>query len=116
MRYDKKYREGAVEYRIEGHKLEETSKTFKVVRTTLKKWLKKYKETGDLSDKPLNRSPKKICPEKLREYLRENPDAYQSEIAEVFASSQPAVSQAMKKAKITRKKDSTLPGAKRCKG
>ena len=104
MSYDKKYRERAVEYSLEGHTLEETSKIFKVGPTTLKKWLKKYKETGDLSDKPLNRRPKKICPEKLTEYLGEHPDAYQSEIAEVFGCSQAAVSQAMKKGKITQKK------------
>ena len=112
MSYDKKYRERAVEYRLEGHTLGETSKIFKVGTTTLKKWLKQHKETGDLSDKPLNRSPKKICPEKLLEYLGEYPDAYQSEIAEAFGCSQSAVSQTMRKQKITRKKRQSDTGSK----
>lgn len=108
MSYDKKYRERAVEYRLEGHTVAETSKVFKIGTTTLKKWVKKHKATGDLSNKPLKRSPKKISPIKLAEYLRVHPDAYQSEIAEAFGCSQSAVSQAMRKQKITRKKECAL--------
>ena len=104
MSYDKKYRERAVQYRMEGHTLEETRKIFQIGTTTLKKWLKAYKATGDLSKKPLKRSPKKVCPTKLTEYLRAHPDTYQSEAAKVFGCSQSAVSQAMKQHKITRKK------------
>ena len=104
MSYDKKYRERAVSYRMEGHTIEETSKTFKIGTTTLKKWEKEYKATGDLSKKPLKRNSKKVCPEKLIEYLRAHPDAYQSEIAEAFGCSQSAVSQAMSSHRITRKK------------
>jgi len=104
MSYDEKYRKRAVLYRMEGHTIEESAKTFKIGTTTLKKWEKEYKATGNLSKKPLKRSPKKICPVKLKEYLRSHPDAYQSEIAEAFVCSQPAVSQAMKNHKITREK------------
>jgi hypothetical protein len=104
MSYDKKYRERAVLYRKERHTIEETSKTYKIGKKKKKKWEKEYKVTGDLSKKPLKRSPKKMCPSKLKEYLRSHPDAYQSEIAEVFGCSQSAVSQAMKSHKITRKK------------
>ena len=112
MSYDKKYRERAVEYRLEVHTIGETSRIFKVGPTTLKKWIKQYKATGDLSNKPLKRSPKKICPEKLLEYLREHPDAYQSEIGEAFGCSQSAVSQTMRKQKITRKKRQSDTGSK----
>jgi len=34
MSYDKKYRERAVEYRLEGHMVAETSKIFKVGTTS----------------------------------------------------------------------------------
>jgi transposase len=112
MSYDKKYKERAVQYRMEGHTIEETSKIYQIGTTILKKWEKEYKATGDLSKKPLKRSPKKVCPEKLREYVREYPDAYQSEIAEVFGCSQSAVCQAMKKRKITRKKRRFDTGSK----
>lgn len=104
MSYEKRYKERAVEYKIEGHTLEETSKIFKVGTTALKQWIKEYKEKGDLPKKPLKRRAKKICPKKLAEYLRKEPEAYQSEIAKEFGCSQSAVSQAMKKQKITRKK------------
>jgi len=104
MSYDKKYRERAVLHRMEGNTLEETSKTFQIGTTTLKKWEKEYKAGGDLSKKPLKRNPKKVCSKKLIEYVRAHPDAYQSEIAEIFGCSQSAVSQAMKKSKVTRKK------------
>jgi transposase len=112
MSYDKKYRERAVQYRMEGHTIEETSKIYKIGTTTLKKWEKEYKATGDLSKKPLKRNPKKVCPSKLIEYLREHPDAYQSEIAEAFGCSQSAVSQAMKSHRITRKKRQHDTGSK----
>ncbi|MCL1859874.1 MAG: IS630 transposase-related protein [Oscillospiraceae bacterium] len=112
MSYDKKYRERAVQYRLDGHTVLETSKTFKIGTTTLKKWEKKYKATGDLSKEPLKRNPKKVCPNKLLEYLHKHPDAYQSEVAEILGYSQPAVSQAMKKSKITRKKDISIQRAR----
>ena len=104
MSYEKRYKERAVGYKIERHTLEETSKIFKVGTTALKEWIKAYKAGGDLSRKPLKRSSKKICPKKLVEYVRKEPGAYQSEIAKEFGCNQSAVSQAMKKQKITRKK------------
>jgi transposase len=99
MSYNNKFRERAVEYRLEGHTIAATGDIFKIGTTTLKKWVKDYKKTEDLSEKPSGRRVKKICPQKLGEYLRENPDAYQRDIAEVFGCSQSAVSQAMRKMK-----------------
>jgi len=104
MSYDKKYKERAVLCRMTGKTLEETSKIFQIGTTTLKRWEKEYKNTGDLSKKPLKRNPKKVFSEKLIDYVRTHPDAYQTEISEVFGCSQSAVCQAMKKSKITRKK------------
>ena len=104
MSYDKKYRERAVEYRLEGHTLAETSKIFKVGTTTLKKWVKKHKETGDLSKKPLKRKARKLDSEALRAYIESNPDSYQYEIAEHFGCDQSTVCKALKRLKITHKK------------
>ncbi len=79
---------------------------FGIGNYAVSKWVKQYKETGDLSNKPLNREYKKIDPEKLKASIVEHPDAYQREIAEAFACSAVAVGKALKRHKsIT---DSTL--------
>ena len=75
-------REAAVAYYEEGHTLIETGKIFKVGKSTVSAWVKKKKETGDLSNKPLNRSFKKIDPEKLKAYVKEHPDEAQKEMAD----------------------------------
>ena len=69
MSYSKDYRERTIEYRKEGHTLEETHQVFKVSRSTIQKWEKQLKETGDLGKKELHRDFRKIDPEKLRTYV-----------------------------------------------
>ncbi len=77
---------------------------FEVSTAAVRNWVKKYQETGDLSNKPLNRSFKKIDPEKLKAYIKEHPDDTQQEIAEKFKCCNQAISKALKRNKITRKK------------
>ena len=107
MSYSKDLRERAVKYRQEGHTLEETGKVFGVGRATVGEWVKKYEATGDLSNKELHRKAKKLPPEQLRAYVAEYPDAYQREIGEAFGCSDRAVSKALDRLKITRKKRTT---------
>jgi transposase len=104
MAYDEKYRKRAVEYRMEGHTIEETVKTFKICASSLREWTKKYKETGEIKNKVLTRKHKKIDPAELEAYMEKHPDAYLSEIAKVFGCWPSAVEKALKKLKITRKK------------
>ena len=104
MSYSKKYRERTIEYRQGGHTLEETHRIFKVSRSTIQKWEKQLKETGDLGKKELHRGFRKIDPEKLRAYVAEHPDAYQSEMAEAFGCSESGIRDALRRNKITRKK------------
>jgi transposase len=104
MSYDRKYRERAVSYRLEGNTIEKTSKVFAIGTTTLKKWLKQYKETGDLSKKPLKRKARKLEAEVLVAYIESNPDSYQYEIAEHFGCDQSSVCKALKRLGITHKK------------
>ena len=94
----------AVAYYEEGHTLIETGKIFKVGKSTVSAWVKKKKETGDLSNKPLNRSFKKIDPEKLKAYVKEHPDETQKEMAEAFGCCNQAIIKALKRCGITRKK------------
>ena len=93
----------------------QTGKIFGVDGSSVQRWVQQYEETGDLSDKPLNRSFKKIDPEKLRTYVKEHSDATQQEIADEFGCSNQAVSKALKRLNITRKKKraATRNGTKR---
>lgn len=104
MSYSKGLRERAVKYYKSGHTLKETSEIFGAGINTISQWVKKYKETGDLSNKPLKRGFKKIDPEKLVSFLEENPDAFLKETAEEFGCSTEAVRKAIKRLGITRKK------------
>ena len=104
MSYSKEFRERTVEYRQSGHTLEETHRTFKVSRSTIQKWEKQLKETGDLGKKELNRGFRKIDPKELKAYVEEHPDAYQSEMAEAFGCSESGIRYALRRNKITRKK------------
>ena len=104
MSKDVDLRLAAVLYRLEGHTYAETAKVFRVSDFAVHTWVQKYQETGDLSDKPLNRGFKKIDPEKLRAYVKEHQDATQQEIADEFHCSGQAVSKALARLKITRKK------------
>ena len=104
MSYSKKYRERTIEYRQSGHTLEETHQIFKVAKSTIQEWEKQLKETGNLEKKQLHRSYRKIDPEKLRSYVAEHPDAYQSEMAEAFGCSESGIRDALRRHKITRKK------------
>ena len=89
-------RELAVKYRNAGHTLKETSEVFNVSPCSVSKWGKKFKETGNLNNKPLNRPAKKI---------EKHPDAMLQEIADEFNSSAEAVRKALKRYNITRKKN-----------
>ena len=100
MSYEVKYRKRVVENKLEGNTLERTSETFKVSPSTIKTWLKQYRESGHLEKKELNRPHKKIDPAKLKEHEVNNPDA----IADEFGCDESAVRKALKKLKITRKK------------
>ena len=104
MSYDEKFRKRTLEYRGEGHSLAQTSKIFKVAINTIRNWEKQLKAEGHLKNHTFIRSFKKIDPEKLRAYVKNNPDAYLREIAEVFQCCPNAVRKALQRLKITRKK------------
>ncbi len=71
---------------------------------TIWKWEKRLKEEGSLANKPVNRTWRKIDPERLKEYVAAHPTAYQNEIAEVFGCSKSGIQKALARLKITRKK------------
>ena len=84
-----------------GHSLEATHQIFKVSKSTIQKWKKQLEETGNLEKKELHRSFRKIDPDKLRAYVEEHPDAYQSEMAEAFGCSTSGIQDALRRHKIS---------------
>jgi len=105
MSYDKKIRESVLEFIDKGNTQEAAHKLFGVGTTTIKEWKKLKRETGNLEARPLNRKGRKICAKELEAYIAECPDSYQSETAEHFGCTQPAVHYALKRLSITRKKN-----------
>ena len=108
MSYDKQYRHRALEYWADGHTKKETAAVFKVGTSTLDRWKSQLKETGTLESKKRKESFRKIDPEKLRKYVSEHPDAYQHEIAAAFGVRLFAIQKALKRLKITRKKNNRI--------
>ena len=82
----------------------QTKKVFRVSVTIIYKWENQLKKEGNLKRHPVKRPFKKIDPEKLKEYVKANPEAYLHEIAAVFDCSSTAIRKSLKKLKITRKK------------
>ena len=96
-------------YMDEGHTRRETAATFKVSTATLWAWKRQREETGSLAPKKRKETWRKIDPEKLRAYVAEHPDAYQYEIATAFGVRLFAMQKALKRLKITRKKNAGVP-------
>lgn len=110
MSYDIKYRERAMKYLREGHSYRETATVFGVSTLTLQAWKSKLKESGTLAPKKRKETWRKIDPEKLRKYVEEHPDAYQYEIAAAFGVRLYAIQRALKRLRITRKKNDSIQG------
>ena len=101
------FRKRVLEFYIdEGHTIRETASVFKISKTTIESWESLFAETGSLEKRPLNRTFKKIDPEKLKAYVNEHVSDTLNEIAKHFDCSIHAVDQSLRKHKITYKKKS----------
>ena len=113
MAYSEDLKQKAVNCIGRGKSQREVAKLFGLSLDTVNKWWQKYRDTGDLKNKPPQPRPfKKIDPEKLRAHITEHPDAYLAEIAEVFNCSDTAVGKALNRLGITRKKRRGATGSK----
>jgi len=106
MAYSIDLREKVIKYLEDGNSQRQAAKVFNINLTTVNEWSQKYRKTGSLEVKKPQRNFKKIDPERLKTYIEEHPDAYLSEIALEFSCSDMAVSKALKRLGITRKKRS----------
>ena len=107
MSYSQDLRKRAVKFVMEqNNSMRSASKIFDIHYNTVKEWVKIFKETGELSPKPIcGKQPVKINPAELRKQVLEHPDWFQDEHAQTFGVTQSAVSKALAKLGITAKKN-----------
>ena len=110
MSYDIKFRRRAIEYWNDGHSKRATAEVFKVSASTLQEWKSQLKETGRLEAKKRRETWRKIEPERLKAFLKEHPDAYLKEIAKEFGCANVSVLRALRRLKVSRKKNYDLQG------
>jgi len=105
MSYDTRFRKKVLDFIDKGNTIKTAHELFGVGTTTIKEWKKLKRATGSLANRPLKRNSRKICLERLESHISESPDSYQSEVAELFGCTQPAVHYALKRLNLTRKKN-----------
>ena len=104
MAYSLDMRKRALELLGENNTKETVSKMLGVSRTTLLRWEQRSAK-GELSPSyPKKRGGFRVDDQKLKEYVANNPDAYQAEIADAIGAKENTVCRALQRLKITRKK------------
>ena len=97
-------REAVVAFIEKGNTHKLAAEVFGITTRTVTNYVRRKKERGHLKDAPLNRTFRKIDPERLKEFFDERPDALLREASAKFGASIVAVFYALKKLKITLKK------------
>jgi transposase len=97
-------REKALKYK-ETHSEAETSEIFGVSVSAIREWGKIQKEQGNVKPKELERSGRKIKDAELKADVASYPDDFNWERAKRFGCTEEAIRKAMKRNKLTRKKE-----------
>lgn len=88
-----------------GKTQEDACKVFQIGLSTVKRWVKRYRETGSVEGlSTATNKHQKHDPEELRRFMGTNNDATLSEIAEHFKMTIPGIWYALGRLKITLKK------------
>ena len=103
--YSKDFSQRAVAYKDEGHTFRELKEAFGIPPETYYQ-LKEKLEAGYYNVKVVHERKRKINKNDLKQAIAEKPDAFLRELAEKFKCTESAVFYALKKLKITRKKNS----------
>ena len=106
MAYSEDYRKRALEYMDEGHTYEELYEAFKIYPSRISQWRKLQEKTGGLKPQYRETRSGKIDMKRLEQELERKPDAYLSELAAIFGCTDQAIFYALKRLKITVKKNS----------
>ena len=95
-----------------GSKLD-ASKVLGVCVDTINRWIRRYKEQGNVKPDARIYKIRKVDIIKLKQMVDENPDATLEELAEPFGVYPSTIDYHLRKLNITRKKNNTLCGARR---
>ncbi len=95
--------------------MEEACRIFRIGLSTLQRWLRQQKITGDLSPKQLGSRPWKLDHAAIVKYVESMGDSTLQEIAEHFKTGKSAIDYVLKKHGVTRKKNDALRRARRAK-
>ena len=105
MAYGEDFRKKAIEYMDKGHTKEELYEAFGIYPSRVSDWRKLQKETGALKPQYRETRKRKIDLIKLEKALERKPDSTLPELAKQFNCTKQAIHVALKKLKITQKKD-----------
>ena len=105
MAYSKDFRLRAIAYMDEGHTGKELYEAFKIYPSTLNDWRKLLRETGSLEPQYPETREGKIDLQKLKQEIERKPDLTLSELGLIFNCKKQSVHTALKKLKITYKKN-----------
>ena len=104
MSHRTEIRERVIEYLESGGLIKSAVEIFKVSRSSIQRWRRRKAQTGEIKPTERKNLPYKIDDEALKLYIAKYPDAYLTEIAEVFSVTDSGVYRALKRLGITRKK------------
>ena len=107
MAYSKDFRKAAIEYMEKGHSKEELYEAFGIYPSRITAWRKLLKETGSLEPQYKETRERKIDLTELTKALERKPDATLGELAKLFDCTETAIFYALKRAKLTLKKNNT---------
>ena len=108
MAYSLDMRKRALELVKEGKTKTEVARILGIGRSSMRRWEKRESKGELAAVYPKVRGGFRVDDEKLKAYVKENPDAYQSEIAEAIGAKENTVCKALKRLKISRKKNSAV--------
>ena len=108
MTYPLKYRERVLEAKEEGLSYAETAEQYRVSISTIQRWEKEPKP-----QEKRNKPATKIDMQALENDVKKYPDAYQKERAKRFGVSPAGIGHALKRLKITRKKNAAASASRR---
>jgi transposase len=106
--YSVDLRKRVLEYLEENKDKTKASQLFRVGIATNYRWVAPQKQRGNVAPSARKVYKKKIDDQKLIAYVEQNPDHFLSEIAKHFGTTLQAIFYALKRLKITRKKDYAL--------
>jgi transposase len=107
MAYSEDFRRRAMAYWEKGHTKEELYEVFGIYPSRITEWRKLLKDTGSLNPQYKETRNSKINLEKLEQEIERKPDATLAELAVIFNCTDSGIFYALKRLKITLKKNSS---------